>query len=543
MNFLDVLNYPDRVVAQRGKKWVTLSGSGDKWEYEDITVTFTKKENCTAVNITAGDEPLSRVMLYWMQRVGECKVLNDHWERGYGDLMWAPIRPDQVLPWYFMTTDGETTDGYGVKTGPKAMCCWLMDAANVRLVLDVRNGGEGVYLGGRTLEAAEIVSRKGTPGEDAFDATHAFCKQMCEHPVLPKFPIYGGNNWYYAYGRCSHESIIEDSRGMSELAGDAEVRPFMVIDAGWHSNIDAWYKTDDDPWVDGYDNFPDMAATAAAMKAEGVHPGLWFRPLQTSNKVPKEWLLKTNRVRGVDTNGLVLDPSIPEVLDEISKYMKRFWDWGYELVKHDFTSYDIFGRYGYRAGLNLTESGWHFADRSKTTAEIILDLFHAIKRGAPEMLIIGCNTISHLSAGIFEIQRTGDDTSGRQWERTRKMGVNTLAFRMPQHNAFYAADADCVGLTENIAWRLNEEWIDVLGNSGTVVLVSADPKVMGPEQKEAIRKIFAVASKEHPVSRPLDWLHTSTPSRWLEHDGTIKEYDWVDHEKLESLEGEMYEEI
>lgn len=543
MNYLNIMRMPDRVVAQRERQWLPLENKGSEWALDDITVRFVESGNATKVQITAGDRPLSRILCFWNEKVGKCQILNDQWERGYGDLEWTGIRGERPLPWYFMTSDRNVTHGYGVKTGPSAMCCWLMDTACVRLILDVRNGGEGVYLGGRTLDAAEIVTRQGVAGEDPFDAAHAFCKIMCEKPVLPKFPIYGGNNWYYAYGRCSHDSIIQDSRGMSELAGDAEVRPFMVIDAGWHSNIDVWYKTEDDPWVDGCPNFPDMAATAAAMKAEGVHPGLWFRPLQTSNAVPKEWLLKTNRVRGVDTNGLVLDPSIPEVLDEISKYMKRFWDWGYELVKHDFTSYDILGRYGYRCGLNLTESGWHFADRSKTTAEIVLDLYRAIKRGAPEMLIIGCNTFSHLSAGIFEIQRTGDDTSGRQWERTRKMGVNTLAFRMPQHNTFYAADADCVGLTENIAWRLNEAWIDVLGNSGTVVLVSADPKMMGPEQKEAIRKIFAVASKPHAVSRPLDWMDNATPAIWQESDGTIKEYDWADRDRLESLEGEMYEEI
>lgn len=543
MNYLNILSQPDRVIAQREHDWLPLEKKGDLWVKDDISVRFDVSETENVVQVTAGDLPLSRILCYWNQEAGECKILNDHWERGYGDLEWTGNRGERVLPWYFMTSDGTTTHGYGVKTGPGSMCSWLMDTYCVRLVLDVRNGGEGVYLGGRTLDAAHIVTRQGAEGEDPFDATHDFCKIMCEKPVLPKFPIYGGNNWYYAYGKCSHDSIVEDSRGMSELAGDAEVRPFMVIDAGWHSNIDVWYKTEDDPWMDGCDNFPDMAATAAAMKAEGVHPGLWFRPLQTSNKVPKEWLLKTNRKIGLDTNGLVLDPSIPEVLDEIAKYMKRFWDWGYELVKHDFTSYDILGRYGYRCGLNLTESGWHFADRSKTTAEIVLDLFRAIKRGAPEMLIIGCNTFSHLSAGIFEMQRTGDDTSGRQWERTRKMGVNTLAFRMPQHNTFYAADADCVGLTENIAWSLNEAWIDVLGNSGTVVLISADPKVLGPEQKEAIKKVFKVASKPHPVSRPLDWMSNATPAVWKESDGTIKTYNWTDMDMLQSLEGEMYEEI
>ena len=46
----------------------------------------------------------------------------------------------------------------------------------------------------------------------------------------------------------------------------------------------------------------------------------------------------------------------------------------------------------------------------------------------------------------MHLNRTGDDTSGRIWERTRRMGVNTLAFRLPQHNTFYHIDADCVGI-------------------------------------------------------------------------------------------------
>ena len=543
MHYLDILRTPDRVVAQRGREWLRLERSGDEWGRDDLSVAFVKTEAGLVIRVTAADAPLSRIVCLWREKPGACRVLNDHWERGYGDLEWSNIAPERPLPWYFMTHADGLTHGYGVKTGPSAMCCWLLDASCVRLVLDVRNGGEGVLLGGRTLEAATVVSGKGSEGEDAFDAAHAFCRQMCDRPALPRFPVYGGNNWYYAYGRCSHDSIVTDSKLMSELAGDAEVRPFMVIDAGWHSNTDEWHRTHDAPWADGTPNFPDMAATAAAMKAEGVHPGLWFRPLLTSLATPEDWLLRTNRVLGKVAHGPVLDPSRPEALELVASYMRRFRDWGYELCKHDFTSYDILGRYGFACGLNLTEGGWHFADRARTTAEIVLSLYRAIKQAAPDMLTIGCNTFSHLSAGIFEIQRTGDDTSGHQWERTRRMGPNTLAFRMPQHGAFYAADADCVGLTNKVPWHLNRQWLDVLGNSGTVALVSADPEAVGEEQKAAIRDAFRVAAKPHAPSRPLDWLHTNTPSLWQEADGTVKEYDWVDTDRLESMEGMLFEEI
>ncbi len=89
---------------------------------------------------------------------------------------------------------------------------------------------------------------------------------------------------------------------------------------------------------------------------------------------------------------------------------------------------------------------------------IFLHLYKAIREAAGEMCVIGCNTFSHLSAGLFELNRIGDDTSGNEWDRTRKMGVNTLAFRGVHHGTFYAADGDCVGLTNKIAWETNNGW-------------------------------------------------------------------------------------
>ena len=71
-------------------------------------------------------------------------------------------------------------------------------------------------------------------------------------------------------------------------------------------------------------------------------------------------------------------------------------------------------------GAALTNPGWHFADRTRTTAEIATALYRAIRAGAGDAIVIGCNTFGHLGAGCFDLQRTGDDTSGREWERTRK---------------------------------------------------------------------------------------------------------------------------
>jgi alpha-galactosidase len=170
--------------------------------------------------------------------------------------------------------------------------------------------------------------------------------------------------------------------------------------------------------------------------------------------------------------------------------------------------------------------GWSFNDKTKTTAEIILNLYRAIREAAGDMYLIGCNTMSHLSAGIFELNRTGDDTSGNEWARTRKMGVNTLGFRMVQHNHFYAADGDCVGLTTKVPWEKNKQWMQLLAESSAPLFISAQPDALGGEQKRFIKQSFTSASNPQPVGEPLDWLTNQWPEKW-KLDGQVKTFDWT----------------
>jgi alpha-galactosidase len=220
------------------------------------------------------------------------------------------------------------------------------------------------------------------------------------------------------------------------------------------------------------------------MKALGVRPGIWTRPTLTTEKLAENWRLASGgeRPRG---ELIVLDPTIPEALAYMRESVATIRGWGYELIKHDYSTFDLTGRWGFSMGPEITDRGWHFHDRGKTNAEIVLDLYRAIRRGAGDAVLIGCNTIGHLAAGLVEAQRIGDDTSGREWSRTRKMGVNTLAFRMPQHNAFFAADPDCVPLTRDIPWSLTRQWLDLVARSGTALFVSADPAAVQPEHKPA----------------------------------------------------------
>ena len=344
---------------------------------------------------------------------------------------------------------------------------------------------------------------------------------------MPKQPVYGINDWYFTYGNNSEKLIIEHTNLMAPMAEGIANYPFSVIDAGWFQGPPS--SPNDCCWGDNMDTpnskFPDMGNLAEKIRRIGMRPGIWTRPLCGSYKDSKTQFLPL--IKGREPNKPVLDPTIPENLERVKSYFRRYKEWGFELIKFDFTSYDIFGKWGFemmKAGV-MTQNGWSMNDSSKTNAEIVLSLYNAIREAADETYVMGCNTFSHLSAGFFELNRIGDDTSGNEWTRTRAMGVNTLAFRGVHHGAFYAADPDCVGLTSKIDWKKNKQWMELVAKSGTTLFISAQPEAIGPEQKRVIRDSFKFAAQVLPVGEPLDWMETPFPKKW-KLAGADEIFDW-----------------
>ena len=467
-----------------------------------------------------GAAPRAVELIWPLALPREAKLLGDAWERGYGSLGWRSLPEAGEMPWYFLAHFCGKTYGFGVKTQPNALCWWTAEGETVTLHADLSCGAEPVQLNGRRLSVCEVVTEEFDG--DVFEAAGQFCRALCDRPRLPKEPVYGGNDWYCNYGDSSFGKILDHARRIAACAPQEGPRPYMVVDDGWelchHPKHTEEAFFNGGPWRDCNRNFGDMKALAKEMQALGVQPGLWFRPLWTTEKFPEEYILK---YRGMQ---YTLDPSAPEVLEIVKEDVHRFRNWGYRLLKHDFSTFDLFGRWGFEPGFRNMDV--HFADKTKTTAEIVKNFYAAIRQAAgDEMLVIGCNTMSHLAAGFFELQRTGDDTSGEDFARTRKMGVNTLAFRMSQHEAFYLCDADCVGITRKIPWEQNWKWLDLLSKSGTPLFVSIAEDAFTPEVQADLTAAFVRAAKPGRGSKPLDWMDTTLPRLWQSGSGT-DEYNW-----------------
>ena len=127
----------------------------------------------------------------------------------------------------------------------------------------------------------------------------------------------------------------------------------------------------------------------------------------------------------------------------------------------------------------------------------------------------------------MHMQRTGDDTSGKTWERTKMMGVNTLAFCLPQHGTFFDIDADCVGIMGKIPWKLNSQWADLVTRSGTSLFVSAKPGVLNETEKEELHQMMLKASLQEEHKIPVDWEYTDCPELWADENEEV-EYNWYE---------------
>lgn len=524
------INRPDFIELTTETKTVTSKWKNDDYNLDDINVKLNQDNEHLAIFLTAQTSKVKWIKLRWNNLSWDKNVrfLGDAWERGYGDMEWKGMNPNRFMPWYFCAKSEAKSICYGVKVRPSAMCFWQVDSLGMTLFLDVRCGGSGVNLKGRVIKLADVIACE-MRDCTSFEAMQEFCGQMCEDPILPKYPVYGSNNWYYAYGKSSESEILADCDYILNLTKDIENKPYMVIDDCWqeHHRLNEY---NGGPWTKGNEKFPDMKALAEKLVQKGVRPGIWVRLLLNEDEnIKNEWRLSHNNC---------IDPTNPEALNYIKEDIKRICNWGYTLIKHDFSTFDLFGKWGFQMSPLVTDDGWHFYDDSLTSAEVVKLLYKAIldasvEASNGETLILGCNTIGHLGAGYMHINRTGDDTSGVDWERTRFMGVNTLAFRLPQHGKFYEIDADCVGIDGGISWSMNKQWADVLAQSRTPLFISVRPNILDETEKQELHEILKVASKQEHHVIPVDWEETTCPEHWQDKDHDIDcKYQWFEETGL-----------
>ena len=347
---------------------------------------------------------------------------------------------------------------------------------------------------------------------------------MSHKSSYPDRPIYGFNTWYYTYGNITRASVLEDARLCARLASKNEAdapRPFMVIDDGWNKNGTPEYNGG--PFVPNHD-FADMAEVAQRIREIGCEPGIWVRPLLVlPEHCPEIDEDSYSMQPDGPKQGRFLDPTTPGAQSYIRKLIQGLAADGYRLIKHNFTCPDLMGPDFLKP--NLTRSGWHWHDRSKTNAQVCKELYALIQEAAGGAYIIGCNIYNHLAVGIHDIVRSGCDTSGHHWEITRDYGINTLAFRSYQNKAFFMTDADCAAFTDRVPTELNLQFSELLSMSDSAFFISAAPGILSEQDEQRLMHMFRRITRGGSDLEPVDWTERRVPEQFI-GDGQLRRYTW-----------------
>ena len=122
------------------------------------------------------------------------------------------------------------------------------------------------------------------------------------------------------------------------------------------------------PWL-ANERFGDMRKTADAIHEKGAKAGIWFRPLLTLGDVTEE-----AKLTKFSAGGVILDPTHPYTLERVENDARNIHSWGYELLKHDFSTMDIIGDSPFATAkhtANICKPDRKFFDNSVTTATAI----------------------------------------------------------------------------------------------------------------------------------------------------------------------------
>ncbi|HCQ31075.1 TPA: hypothetical protein DIU27_01665 [Candidatus Collierbacteria bacterium] len=254
---------------------------------------------------------------------------------------------------------------------------------------------------------------------------------------------------YYFQGNIvSEEYLRSQLRSLFLFLGKTDLK-YVEIDAGYCTWGD---------WLEINNSFPSgMKVMVNEIRKMGLKAGIWFAPYVAdprSNlyKQHPDWFLRNKQGRAIEgrlsspldylpqLSLKVLDPTHPEVQTYIRKVVKQFMDWGFEMLKIDFTYPVCFSN---RYFLPVTR------------ARALRMGFEVIRSVAGEKVFL-MSAISQLSplVGVVDSARVGIDTLNPYVSKIPIFGkmINGYMFKESMRNnsarlflngKVWINDADC----------------------------------------------------------------------------------------------------
>jgi alpha-galactosidase len=355
---------------------------------------------------------------------------------------------------------------------------FYVEQARLQIALDT----EGLELApGERWPLEEFFFASGTSREALIDGLAR--RIEAHHPRLrAEAPPTGWCSWYCFGPRVTATQVLEN---LDFIAKAIPRLRYVQIDDGYQTAMGDWLETG--AAFDG-----DVRGVLRAIRQRGFEPALWVAPFiaEAGSRLFREhpdWFVEDTDGRPLRADRVsfggwrrgpwyAVDGTHPEAqnhLERVFTTMRREWGVGYFKLDANF--------WGALAG------GRH-ADPKATRVEAYRRGMQAIRRGAGDAFLLGCNQPIWASLGLVHGSRSSNDIK-RSWDRIASTARQNL-LRNWQNGRLWWNDPDAVVLQGDLPENEFLFHATAIYASGGMVLSGDDLPRLAPERLRILQKLL-----------------------------------------------------
>ncbi len=300
------------------------------------------------------------------------------------------------------------------------------------------------------------------------------------HPRLEFAPVPTGWCSWYCFGPMVTAKQVDAT--MQWMGANMPSLKYIQIDDGYQAAMGDWLAT-------GKAFHGGIRDVLAQIKQSGFEPAIWVAPFVAEEKSQvfqehPEWFIQDAEGKPLRSDRVTfggwrcgpwyaLDgthPGAQQHLEEVFRTMRD--DWGCTYFKLDANFWGAM-------------HGGCFHDPKATRVEAYRRGMEAIRRGARDAFILGCNHPIWPSLGLIHGSRSSNDV-GRSWDSFSHVARETF-FRNWQNGRLWWNDPDCVLLTGKLPEDEFRFHATAIYASGGMLLSGDDLTRISPERLAMLR--------------------------------------------------------
>jgi alpha-galactosidase len=341
---------------------------------------------------------------------------------------------------------------------------------------------EGLELApGESWEMEELMAAESRHRPELLAALGARIAKNHPRRLFQPVPT-GWCSWYCFGPRVTAEQVLEN---LDVIAQKLPKLKYVQIDDGYQAAMGDWLET-------GKAFGGDVVPVLKEIRKRGFEPAIWVAPFiaeQDSHVFQQhpEWF-----IRGADDKPLLsslvtfggwrhapwyaLDGTHPEVHQHFRTVFSTMrQDWGCTYFKLDANFWGAM-------------HGGRFHDSRATRIQAYRQGMEAIRSGAGDSFILGCNHPVWPSFGLIDGSRSSADIK-RAWPTFRSVARQTLN-RNWQNSRLWWNDPDAVLLTGDLPDNEFLLHATAIYSSGGMVLSGDDLTKISPQRQEILRRLL-----------------------------------------------------